>query len=67
MYSYFMFTRGGPYWQEVKVNFNSSLLGKWGSIENMATLCHANHFLKILFILILALVFCLLVRLCEGV
>jgi hypothetical protein len=37
IYSYFMFTRGGPYWQEVKVK-RKSLLIKMKFFEIMVTL-----------------------------
>lgn len=38
MYSYFMFTRGGPYWQEVKVTVQVFNVYKMKSFEIMVTL-----------------------------
>uniref|UniRef100_F7FW63 Complex I intermediate-associated protein 30, mitochondrial n=2 Tax=Ornithorhynchus anatinus TaxID=9258 RepID=F7FW63_ORNAN len=34
MYSYFMFTRGGPYWQEVKIPFSKFFLSSHGKVRD---------------------------------
>lgn len=38
MYSYFMFTRGGPYWQEVKVTAQVVSVYEIRAFEIMVTL-----------------------------
>ncbi|XP_040601999.1 complex I intermediate-associated protein 30, mitochondrial isoform X2 [Mesocricetus auratus] len=35
IYSYFMFTRGGPYWQEIKIPFSKFFLSSQGRIRDV--------------------------------
>ena len=47
MYSYFMFTRGGPYWQEVKVTAQAFTIYEIRTFEIMVTLYFIFSFLLV--------------------